>query len=86
METLSGHRGAEALNSGACRTLILFLSFLLPIPALPPGGHIGRCRRKWLYSSVNEVLMNPEGKGGEGGVATSQNVLRMPCLCQGPLG
>lgn len=65
METLSGHRGSEALNSGACRKLILFLPFLPPIPALPPGCHLGRCRRNSLYSSVNEVLMNLEGQGWE---------------------
>lgn len=86
METLSGHRVSEALNSGACRKLILFLPFLPPIPALPPGCHLGRCRRKSLYSSVNEVLMNPEGKDGEGGAAAPQNVLHMPRLCQGPWG
>lgn len=86
METLSGRRGSEALNSGACRKLILFLPFLPPIPALPPGCHLGRCRRKSLYSSVNEVLMNLEGKDGEGGAAAPHKMFYTCPACVKALG
>lgn len=39
-----------------CRNFTLFLPFPLPTPRPSP--------RKSLYSSVNETLMSPEGKGG----------------------
>ena len=78
-EVLSGHEGSEALSSSGVRKIHPF-SFLFPPSPLPPPRMPIRAgvSRKSLYSSVNEILMNPEGKDGEGRAAAPQNVLHTP--------
>lgn len=79
MEMLSGHEGSEALNSSGVQKINPF-SFLssYPLPSLRMPTEAG-VSRKSLYSSVNEILMNPEGEGVEGGASTPQNTLHKPC-------
>lgn len=79
MEMLSGHEGSEALNSGAVQKINPFSflsSYPLPSPRMPTEAGVSR---KSLYSSVNEILMNPEGESVEGGASTPQNTLHKPC-------
>lgn len=85
MEVLLGHRGAEALHGGAVQKInpfsFLYSSHPFPSPRMPAQAGVSR---KPLYSSVNEILMNPGGKDGEGRAATPQNVFHMPCRYKGP--
>lgn len=61
MEMLSGHEGPEALNSGGVQKINPF-SLLLLIPSLSQMPTEAGISRKSLYSSENEILMNPEGE------------------------
>lgn len=86
MEMLSGHEGPEALNSGGVQKInpfSLLSSYPLPFPRMPTEAGVSR---KSLYSSENEILMNPEGEGVEGGTSTTQNILYKSCWYKGPFG
>lgn len=74
---LSGHEGSETLNSSGVQKInpFSFLSYFFSTPLSPRMPTQAGVGRKSLYSSVNEVLMNPGGKDGEGGAATPWNAM-----------